>query len=384
MDRPKIISRCCALALAAVLVVATGCTHVQLRKNAVRQSGTLSDIHQQQVLNNLAKFVYDYHSLPSFSLPNQGAAAVTDTGNASMTPGFARQSGDFVFNTLGLNFSAARQAQESFTLTPINDPRKLELMRCAYQQAVKSCGCGEVSEHCPDCQLLQKRFYTGDPDGDISARAGGITTSECLKNSPCWFNVCCKKCLPKKKCPCNYIGEYCGVYVYVPPEGRDELTKLTLTILDYAINTPPILRTKQIQYTIDEYGLPTTRDRSVGQVTATINIDERDGSIINAGSTGEEARLEQIIKAQLQLVQERIEAIDKLPPNDPQREERKQLVTEKAALENKLQYINELFRTGALKEKYYPPMPGGISGAALLPFAQQLDTLTPQRPLSAF
>ena len=49
----------------------------------------------------------------------------------------------FVFSTLGLNFGGQRTCLESYTLTPVNDPRKLELMRCAYQKAVRSCGIGE-------------------------------------------------------------------------------------------------------------------------------------------------------------------------------------------------------------------------------------------------
>ena len=57
--------------------------------------------------------------------------------------------------------------QESFVLTPINDPRKLELMRCAYQIAVSSCGYGVPSRNCPDCQARFNTFYTGDPEGNI-------------------------------------------------------------------------------------------------------------------------------------------------------------------------------------------------------------------------
>ncbi len=273
----------------------------------MRQAWTLGDIHQQQVLNNLAMFVFDSNSFPSFAIPNQGGSNVTDTGNTTMTPGFSRAGGPFQLNTFGLSFGAARQAQESFTMTPVNDPRKLELMRCAYQQAVAGCGRGEVSESCPDCQALMKRFYTGDPDGDIS-KTNGIVTSEC-RRPVCWFGWGCKKCVPKH-CPCTYVGEYCGCYVWVLPGGRDELSKLTLSILDYAMNNPPTLRTKEVSYNIDQYGLPTTGDKSVGRVTAQINIDEKPGSLLNA-SAPDTARLEQILKARLQEV---VEAIGRWKP----------------------------------------------------------------------
>ena len=52
-----------AVALGLGISVIVGCTHVQLQKDTVQQARTLSDIYQQQVLDNLAKFVYDFNSL---------------------------------------------------------------------------------------------------------------------------------------------------------------------------------------------------------------------------------------------------------------------------------------------------------------------------------
>ena len=111
--------------------------------------------------------------------------------------------------------------------------------------------------------------------------------------------------------PCLQVGEYCGTYVSVTASGQDELTKLTLAILDYAQNAPPTMRTKQVVYYIDEYGLPTTQKESVGNVTATINIDEKDASLLN-GTTTEEARLEQIVRGQLHSVEEQLREWDKI------------------------------------------------------------------------
>ena len=380
------------LVLVTFVALACGCTHVQLQRNTVRQARTLGDIHQQQVLNNLAMFVYDYNSFPSFSIPNQGGSNVTDTGNATAAPGFSRASGAFLFNSLGLSFGAARQAQESFTLTPVNDPRKLELMRCAYQQAVSNCGFGEPSKHCPDCQAIMNKFYTGDPDGDIS-KTKGIVNYDCLKPN-CWFGAGCKKCVPKH-CPCMYVGEYCDCYVWVLPEGRNELSKLTLAILDYATHDAPTLRNKSVEYYIDEYGLPTSQQRAVGKVTATVGIDEAPGSLLNS-SAPDTARLEQVLKARQQAVhlelarlEARIQAeLQKEPAArvDPKviRDERARLLTEQQALANKLQYINEQFRTDVLKNKYYPPAPSTTPGSLLLPFNLQQDILTPGRPAPFF
>jgi hypothetical protein len=46
-------------------------------------------------------------------------------------------------------------------MTPVNDPAKLELMRCVYQKAVSGCECGGQSEHCPNCTKKFNGFYFG-------------------------------------------------------------------------------------------------------------------------------------------------------------------------------------------------------------------------------
>ncbi len=263
-------------------------------------------------------------------------------------------------------------------MTPVNDPRKLELMRCAYQQAVSTCFGRGQSEHCPDCQTILKKFYTGDPDGDITDKTSGIVTSECLKG-PCWFGAGCKNCVPKG-CPCLQVGEYCGTYVWVTASGQDELTKLTLAILDYAQNAPPTMRTKQVVYYIDEYGLPTTQKESVGNVTATINIDEKDASLLN-GTTTEEARLEQIVRGQLHSVEEQLREWDKIKDqlgDRTARDARGRLLAQQEALNQKLQFISEQFRTGGLKQQYLPPAPNAPVGSLLLPFNLQQQVLTGQ------
>src|SRR5262245_57178439 len=119
------------LVLLATLSAAgfSGCTHVQLRRNAVHQATTVSDIHLQQVMDNLAMFVYEPNSLPFFSFPSGAVASVTDTGNLNFGVAWIRSG----FNSANFGGAANRQAQENFTMVPINDPQKLALMRCAYQ-----------------------------------------------------------------------------------------------------------------------------------------------------------------------------------------------------------------------------------------------------------
>jgi hypothetical protein len=383
------------LLLIAALCFA-GCTHTQLRKNTVRQSGTVGEIQQQQVLNNLAMFVCDRNALPSFSYPNQSGSIVTDSGNAGLASGWSQivqgpRAGEFLLSALGLSFSTTRTAQEAFTLQPINDPRRLELMRCAYQRAIASCGCGPESQSCPDCQSIFNKFYTGDPNGDIADHAHGIVTSECLK-SPCWLHFGCKKCVPKD---CECVGRYGDVYVWVLPEGRDELTKLTLAILDYAVNNAPVGLTKQVVYYIDEYGVPTQQKLAVGQVTAVVAIDEQNASLLDMTSP-QEVLIEQNIKTRLKQVNEAMDELqEKLktataeeaksdkgrasPKNDPDFEKYKQLLAEQEILENKLAYLREQLRTPGLKQRFYPVGASPSQGAPVLQFNLLQSTLT--RPL---
>jgi hypothetical protein len=391
----------------------SGCTSVQLQKNTVQQSWTVGAIQQQQVLDNLALFVCDYNALPSFTFPNQGGSTVTDSGNAGLTSGWSRitqagpQIGEFLLTALGLSFGATRTAQEAFTLTPINDPRKLELMRCAYQRAVANCGFGGApetgsdpvaatfdtnghpvpreSQKCPDCEAIFNKFYTGDPNGNIADHAHGIVTSECLK-SPCWFHVGCGKCVPKH---CACVGHCGDVYVWVLPEGRNDLTHLTLAILDYAMNSAPVGLSKQIVYYIDEYGVPTQQKLAVGQVTATVAIDEQNASLLNT-TNAEEVRIEQIIKTRLKHVNDEFEKLAEkvrsastnegrpggAAKNDPDFERYKQLLTEKETLESKLAYLREQLVTPGLKQRFYPVGPSPAPASPLLQFNLQQSTLT--------
>ena len=149
--------------IVAVLVLVVcfgGCTHHQLRFNTVHQAQSVSDVHTHQILNNLARFVHDPHAIPHFSYPNQGVASVTDNANGNS---------EFNFNpySSGFGFGGSRQNLESYTMTPINDPEKLTLMRCIYQRAISgNCTCTAPSENCPSCEKLFNQFNLGSTNPD--------------------------------------------------------------------------------------------------------------------------------------------------------------------------------------------------------------------------
>ena len=127
--------------------------------------------------------------------------------------------------------------------------------------------------------------------------------------------------------------------------GRDQLTKLTLAILDYAMHDPPTKLSKTVIYYLDEYGLPTNQKQAVGQVTASIGIDERNESLLKV-PRGDEARLEQYLNYRLKAIMDREAAARDSA-------ERKTLIEEEQLVRSKMDFLHEQLRIGGLKEQYY-------------------------------
>ena len=168
------------LALGIGLLVLSGCTSTQLRKDTTREARTLSEIYEQQVLDNLAKFVYDLNSMPHFALADAGSVAVQDqlngNGNASWTKGGP-------LNAAGFQIGGQRQLTDSWTTIPISDPRKLELMRCAYQMAVRAAMRYRTRTECKNCTQLINLYYTG-------SAAQGIQAARAALNPPMTGDPC--------------------------------------------------------------------------------------------------------------------------------------------------------------------------------------------------
>lgn len=254
--------------LALALLVGGGCTHAQLRRNTVNQARTLSDLHQQQVLNNLAMFVANPDALPYFAYPNDGINQVTDTGATAANVAWVVAG----FDSAGLGLEASRAANEVWNLSPVNDPHKLALMRCAYQMALQSAGRGTPSAGCPDCGKRLGDFYKGHAHEGADA---GQTDVSCLSFAPNWFCVGTRKDVPKDCCV--YSGHYCGVYVWVPPHGRNELTKLSLAILDFALHSPeePPVRTKAVTLYLDPTGKEVKQSEASRIVTTEVPLETK-------------------------------------------------------------------------------------------------------------
>ncbi|MCG8652110.1 MAG: hypothetical protein MI861_19885 [Pirellulales bacterium] len=202
-----------------VLIVAvclsTGCTHTQLRYSHVNQAKTLSGIYEKQVLDNLAMFAGNKNALPFFAVPSSGSATVADSGALSVAP--LNGPGH---TTLSLS-NLSRNTLGSWTMEPVSDPKKLELMRCAYRRAV---GLSNPNDVCTNCCTIEHAFSGKDP------------CCNCCTVRKLKFETCSKRLAHN---PCEKVGSYCGTHVRVCPESYDDFTRLVLTILDYAINDPP-------------------------------------------------------------------------------------------------------------------------------------------------
>jgi hypothetical protein len=207
------MSRLCPVLL--IVAVGSGCTHVALERNTLKQNATWTDLQYQQVLNNLAMFCKNPSALPYFGVAGTGVTQVADNGSA--TGGFLFHpfmGGDLQGNLGG---TVGRQISEQWSVATTTDPDRLKAIQCLFQYTIGHPTCRDGK----DCIDDIKEFFGGE-----------------LENPPPppgWFHVGCKKDVPKNTC---YVGCCCDCYVWVTPEGYDSLTKLTLAILDIVTADP--------------------------------------------------------------------------------------------------------------------------------------------------
>jgi hypothetical protein len=176
----------------------------------------------------------------------------------------------FMVSQDATTIGGSRGIKENWSAGPVNDPRRLELMRCTYQKEVMAHvqEPGALSSICPDCERRWRAFYNGeDPNGPPPS--DGRDTAACLGMGAPWFCWGSWKEIPKG-CDCKLLGHHCGVYVWVLPGHQDELAKLTLAILDFAVNTPVPAPTKQVVLYLDKQGEPATQSTAARTITATI------------------------------------------------------------------------------------------------------------------
>jgi hypothetical protein len=206
----------------ALVASVTGCQHIELRNHALRQAGTLTDLQYKQVLSNVAMFYDNPNSLPYFSATGSGSTTVTDTVNPSAGLNWDKQfsSGKFFpfqFDKASGSLSVTNSAVEGWSTASILNPDALLLMRCVYQMTVgaPSCAC--------DCDTKVRAYFERSPCYLEAMRPG-------------WFCVGRLKDVPKAAA---YVGHCGATFVWVMPDGVDQLTRLTLAVLDIATAIKP-------------------------------------------------------------------------------------------------------------------------------------------------
>jgi hypothetical protein len=128
--------------LVTAMLACTGCTTLALKRHALKQEATSTDIRYQEILDNLAMVAHDPAALPAYASIFTGTAQVTDTAQLGSTttwsPGAAAQA-------LAPQFTRAELG--NWTLDPINAPEKLEAIRGACRWVVY----GPRFAYCHDC-----------------------------------------------------------------------------------------------------------------------------------------------------------------------------------------------------------------------------------------
>jgi hypothetical protein len=252
------------------LACLTGCTTGRLRQRTINQGSTLPELQYQQVLGNLALFATNPSALPWHVNLREGTTQLTDSANG----GAALDLGPPV--TWFPQLLASRTAVAQWGMSPVIDATELRLLRIAYRRAHGAPEMPspefldelthELKDQFPsnaDLRNESELFYgfqgrasgsskeldahmittndniiCDDPDPlrDRSplaknvCRKVGMIQSDLAKIQPGWFHVGRWRDVPKDAC---YVGRSGNVYVWVGPEGLDQLTEFTLTVLKF-------------------------------------------------------------------------------------------------------------------------------------------------------
>lgn len=115
--------------LATLLLLMCGCTSLRLERSITSQATTLSDLHYNQVLNNLAAFSANPETIPSHVTIRDGSAQIQDFGSASGGLEILHD----VTTSLGL--TGSRTVVEQWGVSPVTDDIEIRLIQVAYKRA---------------------------------------------------------------------------------------------------------------------------------------------------------------------------------------------------------------------------------------------------------
>ena len=199
------------LTVIPVLLLACGCTNNQLLRSTSQTQKSMSDLRYKHILDNLAMMVRNPAAVPNPVAINGGVVQISDIGTAI---------GNITQNPFGsrtfqyfLGLTGSRTVSEQWSLTPLQNPEKLRLMRYAFQLLLNS----DLVHYDDGEEKL--RAFLGDEDFATAIPKG-------------WFCVGKKHDVPRNA---RYCGSYHGVYVWVMDDQLDGLSRFYLTILRIAL-----------------------------------------------------------------------------------------------------------------------------------------------------
>jgi hypothetical protein len=245
------------VALVSLTLVAPGCATTQLAFTALRQIGTEPDIYQDQVLENLARISSEPTSLAYFTLLNNGVPAIADKGTMSIgsitfpaqsvVKQLHRQRG----GQLG-PIGVERDVSGNWTLSPINDPDRLTAMRYLYLWVL-----GMPLQNQFEAESLLQKYIKN--------------FSLCMVPQG-WFRCGHWKDVPKEAARKFH---HHGKYYWIAPGMEENVTKLTISMLDIATVVPKGAPTQTIVWKID----PKTNKPTEIDVTRTLDYDPNPNTV---------------------------------------------------------------------------------------------------------
>ncbi len=122
----------CALAALVGLLAMTsaGCSHLALARRTVSQGSTLTDIQNQQVLDNLAMFACNPNAMAWHVKVTGGVVQVADAGQGLIGTNLGGP------RVLSSNVNVARNVLGQWNVDPVNDPDEIGLLQIAYRKAI--------------------------------------------------------------------------------------------------------------------------------------------------------------------------------------------------------------------------------------------------------
>jgi len=251
----------CVRCVVILFSLAAGCQSTQVEKRVTTLVGTVPDLYQDQVLQNLAVLASDSSAVPFFAVPQSGTNTNTRQLQAGYTPGWdlitgaSQFVGRYVFDKQTAAISGQISNAQAFQLQPVYDPDKLLLMQIAYRKAL-----GDPTLAEAQLKTLEGFFSTAHRSAvfdyyraitgvSLSCKAPTEPEASCCypditcgprDPNPCraaWLGVSNRKCDTKGA---RYVGQYDHSYVWVSDERSGAFRHFTLAILDIATAAPQV------------------------------------------------------------------------------------------------------------------------------------------------